>query len=153
MKQYLVHGAPHRIDGSNSNGPGFVTPKDPVVKPPKATPRLAIDDPLAPRLKKADSNDEAEARYEKQRKLIKAYKQENPKASVNQMFSELGQQYPEVFSDPDDEDDQDEPVRDVKGRLAAKREVIAHFRAAHPEMSVDEVFAHISRLNPEFSVD
>jgi hypothetical protein len=44
---------------------------------------------------------DAKARGEKQKQLIKQYKAENPKASADTMFTELTQQHPDVFNDPD----------------------------------------------------
>ena len=85
-------------------GPGFTTAPSPTVKAPPADPRLAIPDPLKPRLKKGDGlNDSAEARYAKQRQLIDAYKKENPRVSTNKMFAELEQAHPDVFHDDDDD--------------------------------------------------
>jgi hypothetical protein len=46
-------------------------------------------------------NQDAKARQQQQRALIKQYKAENPKASTDTMFTELTQAHPDVFNDPD----------------------------------------------------
>lgn len=83
------------------------------MKPPKAEPRLAIDDPLRVRLlkKPQGSDDEAEARFAKQRALIDAYKKENPGASTNKVFSELEKLHPSIFRDTDDDSEMDQQAK------------------------------------------
>jgi hypothetical protein len=148
MEIFLVRGQTIPIQAS---GAGFVTQNDPVVKPGKSYP-LSTPDPLKPRLKKTDSAS-AEERLAAQRALIDDFKLARPDVSTDRMFATLTERHPDVFRDNDDEVDDQEKASDVRGRLAAKREVISHFQEAHPEMSIDEVYSALSRLNPEFFED
>jgi len=61
-------------------------------------------DVVKPRLMKLpgatdEENKKEEQRYAQQKVLIAEYKKENPDASVNKMFEDLGAQYPSVFND------------------------------------------------------
>ena len=155
MKRYLVNGVTIPIHAGagfdivttpvvkdQKAGPGFVTAPEPVVTPGKSYP-LAIPDPLKPRLRKDGYNDAAEARFAAQRKLIDAYKKENPGTSTNKMFADLQQMHPNVFNDyVDDDDEVDDQANagDARRRVEANRAVIANFRAGRPDLSADEVF-------------
>jgi hypothetical protein len=107
----------------------------------------------------AEINAATEERAQQQRKLIDAFKKANPDVPVSKMFAELSEQHPDVFSDPDDDDEPEQVTKamnmpsDEKRRLDAKREVISHFQGAFPELPVDEVYHRLSRLNPEFFED
>jgi hypothetical protein len=164
MRHYVtIHGPAHSIHGADSfrGGPGFTTAPGDAPKPKKSLPILAIPDPLKPRLK-ADKSDA-------QRELIDAYKQKNPGASADKIFADLTLRHPDVFNDddpedngdndPDDDGADDQPLKrnkkvsDMARRLTAHKEVVDHFQAAHPEMSIDRVYATLTRLNPEFFQD
>jgi hypothetical protein len=156
MKHLItIHGPAHSIHGVDSfrGGPGFTTAPGDAPKPKKSLPILAIPDPLKPRLK-ADKSDA-------QRELIDAYKQKTPGASADKIFADLTEQYPDVFNDndPEDDGDDDQPLKrnkkvsDMEGRLTAHREVVDHFQAAHPELSIEAVYRKLTRLNPEFFQD
>jgi hypothetical protein len=61
-------------------------------------------DVVRPRLMKLpgatdEENEKEEQRYAQQKVLIAKYKKENPDASVNRMFEDLGAQFPNLFTD------------------------------------------------------
>jgi hypothetical protein len=151
MKHFVtVHGRAHPIYGNQA---GFVTPPGDAPPIKKYPPVLSVPDPIKPRLKAYKSD--------AQRELIDAYKQKNPEASADKIFADLTQQHPDIFNDndPDDDGDDDRPLKrnkivsDMERRLTAHREVVDHFQAAHPELSIEAVYHQLSMLNPEFFQD